>query len=663
MSKKWMTPLLLLILLTASMANADSWNGWIYQNPYPTAVDLGDVKFITALKGWVVGKYGSIFFTSDGGETWEAQESGTEEHLLKVYFINENSGWVAGIQGSIIHTKDGGKTWANQYNAKMLPTKIFFINEQEGWVTGSTQAGGSVYRTRNGGKTWEKAATSISRATSGILFINPRIGWILAGEDVYRTSDGGGKWEKSKLPVGKVPRVRPPMFAGGRPMLEMEEGGLGPEWRYGGIAFADEKHGWAAVYHWIFHTDDGGKNWVMQFDTRNTNHGFTSVAFRDTLNGCAAGWSVLCTEDGGKTWHERLGAEPLDDNMLGGLSLVGQSGGWTVGSVGRILKTVDGGKSWKASSAGMRCGDRTVLADKNVHWLWGSRQSSICKTGDQGQTWVKQDLGIKLTDLFFIDDSRGWALGCQEEAQEPTKGKKAYQVLKQTVDGGQTWKTQFKELSEKPSCFIFDLSSVFFLNSNTGWIVGNRGIILHTTNGGDQWERLHSGTTLHLQAINFGDSDSGIIIGDRRIALGEDRENDKKAIGKIFYTNDGGKNWRVTWEKNPVLLTGLYFLDANTGWITAETLDGNLLLFSENGGKTWKETALNIYGYSPYSPYFIDRNRGVLLLEDSRPGESQNAAMLVTNNGFKTWTKIKVPLRKRPWHVSELFNKTILEAK
>lgn len=120
-----------------------SWNGWVYQDVYPTGVDLGDVKFISTTKGWIVGKYGSIFYTADGGETWEAQESRTEEHLLKVFFINEQTGWVAGMQGSIIHTEDGGKTWAIQYNIKALPTKIIFVNEQEGWITGTTQAGES----------------------------------------------------------------------------------------------------------------------------------------------------------------------------------------------------------------------------------------------------------------------------------------------------------------------------------------------------------------------------------------------------------------------------------------------------------------------------------------------------------------------------------------
>lgn len=349
MNKKIMIASLLFISLTASMANAGgSWDGWVYQSSYPTSVDLGDVKFISPMKGWIVGKYGSIFYTADGGETWEAQESGTEEHLLKVFFINEKSGWVTGIQGLILHTEDGGKTWITQYNIKALPTKIQFVSEQEGWLTCTSQAAGAVYHTRNGGKTWEKQNIGTNRAVSGVFFVNPQTGWIMAGEDVYRTSDGGGRWKKSKLPVGKTSRLKPPLFPGDRARIVQEEG-LGSEWFYGGITFADEKQGWAAVYHWLFHTDDGGETWALQFDTGNKDHALGPIAFREALHGCVAGWSVMCTEDGGKTWLERLGAAPNDDEGLGGVSLIGQSDGWTVGRHGQIYKTVDGGKSWKYS--------------------------------------------------------------------------------------------------------------------------------------------------------------------------------------------------------------------------------------------------------------------------------------------------------------------------
>lgn len=67
----------MLFSLAPIQSHAGHWNGWIYQNPYPTKNTLLAVKFITPNKGWIVGQYGTILYTEDGGENWEAQESGT----------------------------------------------------------------------------------------------------------------------------------------------------------------------------------------------------------------------------------------------------------------------------------------------------------------------------------------------------------------------------------------------------------------------------------------------------------------------------------------------------------------------------------------------------------------------------------------------------------
>jgi photosystem II stability/assembly factor-like uncharacterized protein len=96
MGKRYLIPIMIVVFLAFSVSAslAGSWNGWIYQNPYPTSNNLFAVKFITSMKGWVVGKYGTILYTEDGGDTWVAQESGTEEDLMRVTFVNEKAGCV-----------------------------------------------------------------------------------------------------------------------------------------------------------------------------------------------------------------------------------------------------------------------------------------------------------------------------------------------------------------------------------------------------------------------------------------------------------------------------------------------------------------------------------------------------------------------------------------
>ena len=60
------------------------------------------------MNGWVVGDSGIIIHTSDGGNTWEYQESGTIEDLLSVCFVNTYNGWICGDSGVILHTDNGG---------------------------------------------------------------------------------------------------------------------------------------------------------------------------------------------------------------------------------------------------------------------------------------------------------------------------------------------------------------------------------------------------------------------------------------------------------------------------------------------------------------------------------------------------------------------------
>ncbi len=57
---------------------------------------------------------GTILKTTNGGSSWETQNSGTEEFLISSFFINSNTGWVVGSNGSILKTTNGGVNWLSQ---------------------------------------------------------------------------------------------------------------------------------------------------------------------------------------------------------------------------------------------------------------------------------------------------------------------------------------------------------------------------------------------------------------------------------------------------------------------------------------------------------------------------------------------------------------------
>ncbi len=60
-----------------------------------------------------------------------------------------------------------------------------------------------------------------------------------------------------------------------------------------------------------------------------------------------------------------------------------------------------------------------------------------------------------------------------------------------------------------------NLNRAYLLDSGIGFVVGDRGTILKTTDLGATWVPLSSGTTRALQDVYFFDSDQGVAVGDR----------------------------------------------------------------------------------------------------------------------------------------------------
>jgi photosystem II stability/assembly factor-like uncharacterized protein len=50
--------------------------------------DLYDTRFIDANTGWVVGVFGSVYHTDDGGKHWSQQKTPTTQHLYSVSFVD-----------------------------------------------------------------------------------------------------------------------------------------------------------------------------------------------------------------------------------------------------------------------------------------------------------------------------------------------------------------------------------------------------------------------------------------------------------------------------------------------------------------------------------------------------------------------------------------------
>lgn len=683
--KKTMDVALCLLLCITFILSASSpsfaftqKNGWIYQSSYPTSGILLGVKFVTPQKGWIIGTGGTILYTGDDGNSWEAQESGTNEMLKGIFFVDDKTGWVVGDNGVILHTGDGGKSWERQGDTTLTLHKVFFLNTMEGWAVGER---GIILHTVDGGKSWEKQLLGSGHHIAGVFFINSKTGWLLSAGKVYKTNNGGKDWESVLLQITTLKPLEP-----GEDVYN--------DWR-GDIFFNNDKEGWAVIgIGEIFHTDDGGKSWNQQFSIMYNE--FMTLNFADKMSGCTAGDAMFCTDNGGKTWEKRQEVMPSTIFMgeYGGertgitrIDFVDKNVGWAVGAYGLIAKTEDGGKSWATRNRGFSYS--TYFANEKTGWTVKSdrklKKREILKTDDGGDTWrvqkefKEQTIGINIEggqeikkkfdvvtgfhNSYFIDANRGWFVGYQGYIRPGSGMKELNSFILHTSDGGKTWVTQFKKTGRNVwdiGWEIGELRDVFFANPEFGWVVGGEGLILHTKDGGSHWKRQKAGPTFNFKKVHFIDEKRGWIIGDKRLSykLGQFEET-SWSVGIMLYTIDGGQHWQASWTKRDVELTGIFFVDRNMGWITGMNIRENddepgygltpdLFLQTTDGGKTWQDIGLK--GLSFGAPFFIDNKRGWI--------ETGERDLLITEDGGKTWNEKKTGLHKYPWRPFEALSDT-----
>src|ERR1051325_4935340 len=113
------------------------------------------------------------------------------------------------------------------------------------------------------------------------------------------------------------------------------------------------------------------------------------------------------------------------------------------------------------------------------------------------------------------------------------------------------------------------LQDFSFIDTNNGFAVGARGTILRTTDGGNNWDILASGTEDDLYGVAFTDPNTGTAVGN---------------FGAILKTTDAGNHWTIQRDGMADVLFGVSFTDANNG--TAVGSDG-LILRTTNGGTNW----------------------------------------------------------------------------
>jgi len=144
----------------------------------------------------------------------------------------------------------------------------------------------------------------------------------------------------------------------------------------------------------------------------------------------------------------------------------------------------------------------------------------------------------------------------------------------------------FVAATEPPALADAALHAVQFVDSQEGWAVGDDGVIWHTIDGGQSWERQASGTRASLRSVCFLDPFTGYVAGI-------DVLPDGRSSGVILYTSDGGLKWQKASVRELPGIFRIQFLDRRNGFVAGcgSAAHPSGVFVTEDGGITWKPLA------------------------------------------------------------------------
>ncbi|MGL5196200.1 MAG: photosynthesis system II assembly factor Ycf48 [Chroococcales cyanobacterium] len=277
------------------------------------------------------------------------------------------------------------------------------------------------------------------------------------------------------------------------------------------ISFTDDlQHGWLVGSEaTLLETADGGKTWELkQLGLDDERARLNSVSFAGSEGWIVGEPSILLhTTDTGQSWEQIALSDKLPGSPLTIVALGDDSAEMTT-NVGAIYRTQDGGRSWKAMVEEAVGVIRNLDRSPDGKYIAVSAKGNFFSIWEPGQSaWVphNRNSSRRIQNMGFAADGRLWMLarGGQLQFSTPEDPENwdeaiypefstswglldlAYRTpeelwigggsgnLLRSTDGGVTWEKD-RDVENVPSNFY----KVLFLNEETGYAIGQQGILL-----------------------------------------------------------------------------------------------------------------------------------------------------------------------------------------
>ncbi|MDP3771714.1 MAG: YCF48-related protein [bacterium] len=252
--------------------------------------------------------------------------------------------------------------------------------------------------------------------------------------------------------------------------------------------------------------------------------------------------------------------------------------------------------------------ERTCYAVGGAPFIGGP--GIVLKTTDAGATWVTQTTPVTDTVRGTTHPLRGVSCPTATTCYAAGDGS----VILKTVNEGTTWIRQsVPNLSTFPGQAQPWFWDIWAPTDSVAVAVGNAGAVYRTTNGGGTWTQLVLGLETHnLSGVFFVNATTGWLTG---------------ATGLVHKTTDGGATWtaHVAHSGTPTLtFSDVSSLDGTIVWASGPF---TFVARSTDGGVSWTQISVPPTGGFP-AVQFLNATTGWM---------GGNGGYLTTTDGGATW--------------------------
>ncbi len=442
---------------------------------------------------------GGIYKSTDFGDTWTLLDSTTSNNPLTAVYWNFRN-----VLKIAIDRK--GNIYA--------VTKAF--NYKDG--VGKYYGNGGLYKSSNGGATWRNISKGVTNNFNGsdvipinpdtILFATQDNGATVGG--IFKTTNGGGTWVQSTngLPSSNYGRIS---FA---------QNPQNPNSIFAAFELTNTSKGLSEVVK----STDGGSNWtkltnpqriastgnLSYFGTQGWYNNVITIDPFDSNNIYLGGVDIMKSTNGGKSWAQltywdaSFGYPAVHADHHAIVFDTTTTGVFYDGNDGGIYKAAGGGSNWTNLNNNLAItqfyGGAVFPTGNTIYG--GTQDNGELQFTGSGTNWNQ-----------VVGGDGGYTAVDQSNSNIAYE-EYTYLQISKTINGGNTWNTSFKGLTDAGVDTLCLFIAPFSLNpENPSVLIAGSNKVWLTTDGADNWNQsgqvLSSGNL--ISAVTIVDSLSHLL--------------------------------------------------------------------------------------------------------------------------------------------------------